>query len=196
MADGGTETDQGTSGTSGTSGADGEVPGALLTSVAAPMIQILGLFLTVGAFLAWRGGGDVELPTVGLVLAAVVVVVGAAFAWRGDALLGLVVSGRPVMVAAAFVLLCGIVLAAVVLLPPVHLTLSTLPVAVIGVASLLGPWVEAVQHRRASVVQRGADAASAAPDRLFNTVLAYLVWQVPLAAVLLVGALWMSGAAA
>lgn len=193
MADGGTETDQGTS---GTSGAVGEVPGALLTSVAAPMIQILGLFLTVGAFLAWRGGRDVELPTVGLVLAAVVVVVGIAFAWRGDALLGLVVSGRPLTVAAVFVALCGIVLAAVVLLPPVHLTLSTLPVAIIGVASLLGPLVEAVQHRRASMVQRGAGAERGAPDRLFNTVLAYLVWQVPLAAVLLVAVLWMSGAAA
>ena len=184
MGDVSTETDQG-----GPETRDGATA-ASLSSVAGPMIQILGLFLTVGAFLAWRGGGDVELPTVALVLAGVVVVVGAAFAWRGDTLLGLVVSGRPVVVASAFLLLCALILAAVVLLPSVHLTLSTAPVAIIGVVSLVGPLVEAVQHRRASGATRRSEAAEASPDRLFNTVLAYLVWQVPLAAVLLVGALW------
>ena len=147
-------------------GAQDDAPAALLGSVAAPMIQILGLFLTVGAFLAWRGGGDVELPTVALVLAGVVVVVGIAFAWRGDTLLGLVVSGRPVVVASAFVTLCGLILAAVVLLPSVHLTLSTAPVAIIGVVSLVGPMVEAAQHRRSSGGDRRAGAANGAPDRL------------------------------
>lgn len=169
--------------------------GALLASVAAPMIQILGLFLTVGAFLAWRGGGDVELPTVALVLAGVVVLVGAAFAWRGDALLGFVVGGRPLVVASAFLVLSAVILAAVLLLPSVRLTLSTAPVAIIGAVSLLGPMAEAAQHRRSSRAARRAGARAGSPDRLFNTVLGYLVWQVPLAAVLLVGVLWIADVA-
>ncbi|PFG32752.1 hypothetical protein [Sanguibacter antarcticus] len=176
----------------GTSGAHDEDPDALLASVAGPMIQILGLFLTVGAFLAWRGGTDVELPTVALVLAGVVVVVGAAFAWRGDALLGFVVSGRLVVVTSVFVVLTALVLAAVVLLPAVHLTLSTVPVAIVGVVSLVGPMVEAGQHRRSTRGRARAGARAPAPDRLFNVVLGFLVWQIPLAAVLLVGGLWLA----
>ncbi|MEP7793422.1 hypothetical protein [Sanguibacter sp. 25GB23B1] len=189
MGDGDAATGQATSETTD-GGSDGSE--ALLTSVAAPMIQILGLFLTVGAFLAWRGGGDVELPTVALVLAGVVVLVGAAFAWRGDALLGFVVGGSPVVVASAFVLLSVLVLAAVLLLPSVRLTLSTAPVAIIGVVSLVGPMAEAVQHRRSSRGGRREGVRAASRDRLFNTVLGYLVWQIPLAAVLLVGALWLA----
>jgi hypothetical protein len=185
MGDGAGATGRGTSETA-EGGAD-----TLLTSVAAPMIQILGLFLTVGAFLAWRGGGDVELPTVALVLAGVVVLVGAAFAWRGDALLGFVVGGRPFVVASTFVVFSAVVLAAVLLLPSVRLTLSTAPVAIVGVVSLLGPMAEAAQHRRSSRAARVAGAHGAAPERLFNAVLGYLVWQIPLAAVLLVGILWL-----
>lgn len=171
-------------------------PERLLTSAAAPMIQILGLFLTVGAFLAWRGGGDVELPTVVLVLALVVLLVGLVFAWRGDAILGFVVGAHWLLVSAVFLLVCAVVVPAVVLLPSVRLTLSTAPVAIVGVVSLVGPMLEGAQHGRASRSARRAEGAQRSGDRLFNTVVSYLAWQIPLAAVVLVGALWIAGVSA
>lgn len=191
MDDGGATEGQRTTGQGVTDEAR-EEPERLLTSAAAPMIQVLGLFLTVGAFLAWRGGGDVELPTVVLVLAVVVLLVGLLFAWRGDAILGFVVGAHWLLVTAVFVLVCAAVVPAVVLLPHVRLTLSTAPVAIIGVVSLLGPMLEGAQHGRASRTTRRAGGAQGSSDRLFNTVVSYLAWQIPLAAGALVGALWLA----
>ncbi|MBI9114413.1 hypothetical protein [Sanguibacter suaedae] len=175
--------------------------GEILHSVTPALLQVLGLFLVLGSCLAWQRDGDVVLGTPGIVIAAVVLLVAVLLAWRGEALLGFVVAAPWPSVTGVFLAVCALVVGALHLLPSVHLSVAWPPLAIVGAVTLLGPLLEALQHsvrqrraRRAAPERATAGSGGPPPaPRLFNTVLSFLVWQIPLAAVLLVVILLLVG---